>query len=145
LSGVVTLDGAPLLKGMVILTPVNQPEAPPVVVYINNTGTGELGRFTVPQDQGPVDGKYRIEVRQDATRWTSNSRDPFMINMMRKQREQTLTDQDIEAWSDYHRKRDLSPSIDNQHVFRRQYPGDQQDYVIDIRENLDVRIAVFSK
>src|SRR6187402_2897700 len=48
LNGVVKLDGTALVKGMIILTPLNNDNAPPVVVYINNTGTGELGRFQVP-------------------------------------------------------------------------------------------------
>jgi predicted esterase len=91
LSGIVKLDGAPLVRGMVILTPIDMPEAPPVVVYMNNTGTGELGRFSVSRDHGPIAGKYRVEVRQDATRWMSNSRDPFMISMMNKQRDCSLT------------------------------------------------------
>src|SRR6187455_543868 len=94
LSGIVKLDGSPLVKGMVILTPVNDVEAPPVIVYINNTGTGELGRFLVPKNQGPVAGKYKVEVRQDATRWVSNSREPFMIKMMDKQSKGTLTEVD---------------------------------------------------
>src|SRR4051812_25267499 len=59
LTGVVKLDTAPLVKGMVILTPVADKNAPPVIVYINNTGTGELGRFLVPKNQGPVAGKYK--------------------------------------------------------------------------------------
>jgi predicted esterase len=145
LNGVVKLDGAPLVKGMVILTPVDIKEAPPVVVYINNTGTGEIGRFSVPRSQGPVAGKYRVEVRQDATRWTSNSRDPFMISMTTKQRERTLTDQDTKAWGEYLRKRDLSPSIYNQRVFSKQRPSDKGDYIIDIKEGSEVMINVFSK
>ena len=144
-TGAVRLDRSPLLKGMVIFTPVDDPEAPPVVVYMNNTGTGELGRFKVAKDQGPIAGRYRVEVRQDATRWTSNSRDPFMIKMMDKQRDGTLTDQDKKEWSDYHRKVDLSPSIDNQRVFARQHPGDKKDYIIDLKEGADVLIDVFSK
>ena len=96
---------------MVILTPVNDAEAPPVIVYINNTGTGELGRFLIPKIQGPVEGKYKVEVRQDATRWISNSREPFMIKMMDKQSKGTLTDADKKEWSEYLRNRDLSPSI----------------------------------
>lgn len=144
LSGVVKLDGSPLLKGMVILKPVNNNNAPAVVVYINNTGTGELGRFTVPKDQGPITGTYRVEVRQDATRWTSNSREPFMISMMAK-RPGTLTDQDIKTWGEYLRKRDLSPSIYNQRVFARQHPNDKKDYTIDITERGEVLIEVFSK
>ena len=145
LSGVVRLDGKPLLKGLVILTPIDQPTAPTVVAYVHNTGTGELGRFSVPGNQGPVAGKYRVEVRQDATRWTSNSRDPLMIRMMSKQRENTLTDEDVKEWGAYLRKRDLSPSIYDQRVFPRQHPGDKSDYTMEIKEGADLLIEVFSK
>ena len=144
-TGLVKLDQAPLLKGMIIFTPVDDPETPPVVVYMNNTGTGELGRFSVSRDRGPVEGKYRVEVRQDATRWTSNSRDPFMIKMMAKQRDGTLTEQDKKEWGEFLRKRDLSPSIENQLVFPHQHPNDKRDYVIDIKEGADVLIEVFSQ
>ncbi len=98
------------------MTPVNDKDAPPVIVYINNTGTGELGRFLVPKNQGPVEGKYKVEVRQDATRWISNSREPFMIQMMEKQSKGTITDADKKEWGEYLRKRDLSPSIYKQRV-----------------------------
>lgn len=145
LSGVVKLNGSPLLKGMVIMTPIENKEMPPVVVYITNTGTGELGRFHVPQNQGPVEGKYRVEVRQDATRWTSNSREPFMINMMAKQSKGTLTDADRKEWGEYIRKRDLSPSINNQVVYPRQHPTDKEDYMVTIKEGMEVLIEVFSK
>ena len=143
-SGLVKLDGTPLLRGMVVLTP-QDPTAPPVVVYMTNTGTGELGRFSIPAHQGPVAGKYRVEVRQDATRWTSNSRDPFMIKMMKKQSDKTLTEQEIKEWGEYLRKRDLSPSIYNQRVFRRQHPNDKQDYIFEIKEGKELMIEVFSK
>ena len=145
LPGVVKLDGTPLLKGIVILTPVDDKAAPPVVVHMNNTGTGELGRFLVPKDQGPVEGKYKVEVRQDATRWTSNSRDPFMINMMDKQSRATLTEAERKEWGEFLRKRDLSPSIYNQRVFSRKHPGDKQDYVVDVKDGKDLVIEVFSK
>jgi len=145
LSGVVKLNGSPLLKGMVIMTPIENKEMPPVVVYITNTGTGELGRFHVPQNQGPVEGKYRVEVRQDATRWTSNSREPFMINMMAKQSKGTLTDADRKEWGEYIRKRDLSPSINHQVVYPRQHPTDKEDYMVTIKEGMEVLIEVFSK
>jgi len=145
LSGLVRLDSAPLIRGMVILTPINQPTAPPVVVYISNTGTGELGRFAVPKSHGPIAGTYRVEVRQDAIRWTSNSRDPFMIRMMAKQRDNSLTDADVREWGEFLRKRDLSPSIYNQRVFPRQHPGDKQDYTVEIKEGTDLLIEVFSK
>ncbi|HEY5967663.1 MAG TPA: alpha/beta hydrolase [Chitinophagaceae bacterium] len=145
LSGVVKLDGSPLVKGMIILTPVNDAEAPPVIVYINNTGTGELGRFLVPKIRGPVEGKYKVEVRQDATRWVSNSREPFMIKMMDKQNKGTLTDADKKEWNEYLRNRDLSPSIYKQGIYARKHPNDKGDYIIDIKENREVLIEVFSK
>jgi acetyl esterase/lipase len=144
LTGLVKLDGTPLLKGMAILTPLDDPGNPPVVVYMNNTGTGELGRFSVPREQGPVEGRYRIEVRQDATRWTSNSRHPFMIKMMSKHRDGTLTEEEEKEWGEFLRKRDLSPSIENQRVFSRQRPGDREDYIVDLKEGKDVVIEVFS-
>ncbi|WP_100609988.1 alpha/beta hydrolase [Confluentibacter lentus] len=144
LKGVVKLDGEPLKKGMVILTPVDNKNNPPVVIYINNTGTGELGRFYVPKDQGTVGGTYKVDVRQDATRWTSNSRDPFMITMMEKQRKRELTEADIKAWSDYIRQRDLSPSIYNQAVYAHKHPTDKEDYVLTIKENEEILVEVFS-
>jgi hypothetical protein len=130
---------------MIIFTPVDNRNAPPVIVYVNNTGTGELGRFLVPKDQGPVEGKYKVEVRQDATRWVSNSREPFMISMMNKQSKGTLTDADRKEWGDYIRNRDLSPSIYNQRIYSRKHPKDQHDYVVDIKEGKEVLIEVFSK
>ncbi len=147
LSGVVKLDGSPLLRGIVILTPVDQPDAPPVVTYITNAHTRALGSFIIPQNQGPVAGKYRVEVRQEATRWTSNSRDPFMIKITAKQRDNTLTDADRKEWGEYLRKRDLSPSIENQRVFRRQHPNDKNDYIVEIKsggEN-NLKLEVFSR
>jgi hypothetical protein len=142
LAGVVKLNGSPLLDGMVILKSVDNKNAPPVIVYIRNTGTGELGRFSVLKNQGPIEGKYKVEVRQDATRWTSNSREPFMINMMAKR---TLTDADNKEWGEYIRKRDLSPSIYNQGVYSRKHPTDKADYIVDIKNGKEVLIEVFSK
>jgi alpha/beta hydrolase fold len=147
LKGVVKLDGAPLARGVVILTPVEQPNAPSVTAYITNAHTGELGSFIVGQDQGPVPGRYRIEVRQDATRWLSNSRDPVMIKMMAKQRDRTLTEEDRKEWGDYVRKRDLSPSIETQRAFKRQRPRDKNDYLVEIKATGEnhLSIEVFSK
>ncbi|GAB2980842.1 hypothetical protein GCM10027049_15530 [Mucilaginibacter puniceus] len=142
LAGVVKLNGTPLLDGMVILTPIDDKNAPPVIVYIRNTGTDELGRFLVPKSQGPVEGRYKVEVRQDATRWTSNSREPFMIKMMAKR---TLTDAENKEWGEYIRKRDLSPSIYNQGVYSRKHPTDKADYIVDIKSGKEVMIEVFGK
>lgn len=145
LNGLVKLDGSPLLRGMIVLTPLDNPNDPPVIIYMTNTGTGELGRFAMPAEQGPVKGKYKVEVRQEATRWTSNSRDSFMINMMAKQRDNTLSDADKKEWGEFLRKRNLNPSIDNQRVFSKQRPGDVKDYVVEIVEGKEVVIEVFSK
>jgi acetyl esterase/lipase len=146
-KGLVKLDGAPLVRGIVILTPVEQISAPPIVAYITNTGTGPLGQFTVSQNQGAVAGRYRVEVRQDATRWMSNSRDPVMIQMMGKARNKTLTEEERKEWGEYIRKRDLSPSIEDQRIFRRQRPKDKNDYVIEIKNgsNEQLNIEVFSR
>ncbi len=145
LSGSILLDGEPLVRGFVVMTSIDDPYAPPVIIYQNNSGTGKLGLFFVSQKKGPVIGKYRIVVRQGATQWTSNSRDPFMIKMMSKQRRGELTEEDIEKWTVYHRNRDLSPSIDNQCVFYRQYPNDKHDYIVEIKEGMNLKIEVFSK
>lgn len=146
LKGVVKLDGSPLVRGVVIFTPVDQPTAPPVVAYITNAHTNALGSFDISPEQGPVAGKYRVEVRQDATRWLSNSRDPLMIKMMAKQRDRTLTDEDRKEWGEYIRKRDLSPSIENQRVFSRQRPKDKTDYIVEIKPGTNVfDLEVFSK
>lgn len=144
LSGTVKLDGSPLLRGMIVLTSVENANDPPVIIYMTNTGTGELGRFSMPANQGPVKGKYKIDVRQEATRWTSNSRDPFMIEMMAKSRSNSLTEADRKNWGAFLRKRNLNPSIDNSILFARQRPGDLNDYIIDI-DGSDILIEVFSK
>lgn len=143
LADVVKLNGTPLLDGMVILTSVDDKNAPPVIVYIRNTGAGDLGRFLVPKSQGPVAGKYKVEVRQDATRWVSNSREPYMISMTSKRG--PLTDADKKEWRDYMTKRDLSPSIENQRVYRHKHPNDKGDYIVDIKNGSEILIEVFSK
>ncbi len=68
-----------------------------------------------------------------------------MIEMMTKHREGTLTQQETVAWGEFLRKRDLSPSIDNQLVFSRQHPHDKTDYAIELKDGADVLIEVFSK
>lgn len=145
LSGSILIDKKPLLRGLVIMTPVDNPNSPPVIIYQNNSGTGKLGRYFVPQKEGPILGKYKIEVRQGAKKWTSNSRDPFMINMMNKQRRDKLTKEDIKKWTAYHRKRDLSPSIYNQNIFSRQHPNDKHEYIVNIIEGMELNIEIFSK
>lgn len=146
LKGVVKLDGAGLVRGIVTLTPVGDPNAPSVTAYITNAHTRELGSFIVDEKQGPVAGKYRVEVRQDSLRWLSNSRDPFMIRMQAKLRDRTMTDEDRKEWGAYIRKRDLSPSLEKQIVFRRQRPKDKSDYVVEIKPGTDLLLLeVFTR
>lgn len=146
LNGVVKLDGAGLVRGLVTLTPVENPNAPTVTAYITNAHTRELGSFIVEQKQGPIVGKYRVEVRQDATRWQSNSRDPLMIQVQAKLRDRTLTDADRQAWGEHLRQRDLSPSIEQQRVFSRQHPKDKTAYIVEIKPGLStVTLEVFSR
>ena len=146
LNGVVKLDGAGLIRGIVTLTPVGNPNAPSVTAYITNAHTRELGSFIVNEKQGPVAGRYRVEVRLDSTRWMSNSRDPLMIRMQAKQRDRTLTEADQKEWAEHVRKRDLSPSIEKQIVFSRQRPKDKRDYIVEIKPGANVlTLEVFSK
>ncbi len=146
LKGVVKLDGEGLGRGIVTLTPVGNPNAPSVTAYITNAHTNELGSFIVTEKQGPIAGKYRVEVRQDAMRWLSNSRDPVMIKMMAKQRDRALTEADRKEWGEYIRKRDLSPSIEKQHVFSRQRPKDKSDYIVEIKPGTEtLSLEVFSR
>lgn len=146
LKGVVKLDGEGLVRGLLTLTPVGNPNAPSVTAYITNAHTRELGSFIVDEKQGLVAGQYRVEVRQDATRWLSNSRDPVMIRMMAKQRDRSLTDEDRREWGEYIRKRDLSPSIENQRIYSRQRPKDKNDYIVEIKEGQNqLLIEVFSR
>lgn len=146
IAGVIKLNGAPLNRGVTILTPVDNPNAPSATIYITNAHTDPLGSFALSAAQGLVAGKYRVEVRQDAVRWLSNSRDPVMIGMMEKSRAGKLTDEERKQWGDYVRQRDSSPSIENQRVYRRQHPQDKTDYLVEIKAGVvnKLTLEVFS-
>jgi hypothetical protein len=145
ITGTVTIDGEPLVRGYVVLTPVEETGAPPVTAYVMNTGQG-AGKFSAKAEQGPTPGKYRVEVRQDATRWLSNSVNPMVLKMQQKQRTGNYTEADKKEWQDYARGRDLSPSIEGQRVYRKAKPGDKDDLVIEVKpgENA-LKIEVTSK
>jgi acetyl esterase/lipase len=145
-SGTVTIDGELLVRGSVTFTPLDAPGAPPVTAYVMNTGKG-AGVFTLGANQGPVPGKYRVEVRQDATRWLSNSVNPMVLKMTQKLRAGTLTDADRKEWQEYARNRDLSPSLDDQRVYRKQRPTDKEDLVVEVPEAAGKKldIAVLGK
>lgn len=145
LSGSILIDNKPMLRGSVIMTSIDNANVPPVIIYQNNSGTGQLGLYSVPANEGPIIGKYKIKVIQAATRWTSNSRDPFMLHIRNKERKGELTKEDVEKWSKYLRNRDLSPSISNKIIFTRQYPNDAQEYIVDIKKDKKLNIEVYSK
>jgi acetyl esterase/lipase len=148
IRGVVTVDGEPLARGCVILTPLdtNALVAPPVVAYVVNTGP-ERGEFMAPASQGPTPGRYRAEIRQHARRWVSNSRDPVMSTMSAKSKDGTLTEAERRAWMDYARKRNLSPSITEERVFRSKRPDEPGDMIVEIKSDRENRIdlEVFSR
>jgi hypothetical protein len=84
---------------------------------------------------------YRVEVRQDATRWLSNARDPVLQRTQQKLRDAgSLTPEDVQEWVASARKRDHSPSIENQRVYRRHRPGDAEEMVVDIRAAAENRL-----
>src|SRR5215510_5978997 len=90
-EGIVKVDGEPLPHGYVIFTPLDKNGAPPVTAYVFNTGQ-VLGQFAIRQDQCLVPGRYRVEVRQNATRWLSNSRNEMIIKMNQKMRSGVVTE-----------------------------------------------------
>jgi acetyl esterase/lipase len=145
-SGSVTIDGELLVRGSVTLTPLNAVGDPSVTGYVMNTGKG-AGVFALGADQGPVPGKYRVEVRQDASRWLSNSVNPMVLKMTQKQRAGTLTDADRKEWQEYARARDLSPSLEGQRVYHKTRPADKDDLVVEIKADgaTAVDIKVYSK
>ncbi|HKQ80015.1 MAG TPA: alpha/beta hydrolase [Blastocatellia bacterium] len=145
-EGIVKVDGEPLPHGYVIFTPLDINGAPPVTAYVFNTGQ-VLGRFVIRQNQGLTPGRYRVEVRQNATRWLSNSRNEVIIKMNQKLRAGAVTEADRQEWNDYARKRDLSPNIEAQRVYRRRRPGDKSDLVVEVKGGVEnsLQIEVFSR
>jgi acetyl esterase/lipase len=141
IKGIVKVDGEALPRGVVIFTPIDAPGAPPIVGRVFNTGPVR-GQFALAREQGPTPGKYRVEVRQDATRWLSNSRDPMLLEMSRKQRDGTLTDSDRARWTAYARQKNLSPSIDDQRIYRHVHPSDAQDLIVEVKPAGDENLAI---
>ena len=140
-EGIVKVDGEPLPHGYVIFTPLDKNGAPPVTAYVFNTGE-VLGRFAIRQNQGLAPGRYSVEVRQNATRWLSNARNEVIIKMNQKLRAGVVTEADRREWNDYARKRDLSPNIESQRVYRRQRPTDKTDLVVEIKAGAENRLQI---
>jgi hypothetical protein len=136
----VSVDGQPLPRGSVVLTPVADAGAPAVVAYVFAT-TSEAGEFALPAARGPTPGRYRVEVRQDATRWASNSRDPVQQKLAARLRDGgSLGPEDVRAWLDSARAKDFSPSIDRQRVYTRLRPGDGTELTLDVQPGTEARL-----
>lgn len=135
IKGVIRVDGEPLPHGSVVFIPVDS-SAPPAAAYVLNTGPVR-GQYAVRADQGLTPGKYRVEVRQDAVRWMSNSRDPLIQRMLGKQRSGSLTDDDRKEWNEHIRKRDLSPAIEGVRVYRTLRPDDGKGIAVEVKPDAE--------
>lgn len=140
LKGMAYLDGHPLPQGYVIFTPVDFVGAGPIVArVINSTAGVPIGEFSVPASQGPVAGRYKVEVRQNMNWWLSNAFSGPLVNA----RNGVTPEQ---AYFGHHRV--LAPSIADQQVFTKQRPTDPQGYLIEFKPgaaNEDLKIEVFTK
>jgi len=145
IKGIANLDGEPLPRGVVVLTPMDAAGAPPIAAYVFNTGPVR-GEFNVAQNKGPIAGRYLVEIHQYATRWVSNSQEPFIVAINQKMRN-GLSDQDKQDWLSFARNRDLEPSIDAERVFKTAHPGDKDPIILEIKPGGDnqLKIDVFSK
>jgi acetyl esterase/lipase len=145
IKGFVTLDGAPLPRGVIVFTPIDAAGAPPTSAYIFNTGPVR-GQFNVAQNKGPIPGRYLVEVHQYAMRWVSNSQEPFIVGINQKMRG-GLSDQDKQDWLAFARARDLEPTIDNQRIFKTAHPDDKDPIVVEIKPdgNTAMQIDIVSK
>ncbi len=131
IHGSVSLDGRPLPFGYLILTPLDAIGAGPIIAHVFNSTAGvPIGTFSIPAKLGPVPGRYRVDVRQNANRWLSNA---FSSDLIRDPA--------------FGHARILSPSIDDQHSYTKIHPGDKDDLtvVINPEGNPDFNVAVFSQ
>ena len=56
-KGKVTLDGSPIEAGSIAFMPAGGTEGPTA------GGQIEKGEYSIPSDKGPVEGRYRVEIR----------------------------------------------------------------------------------
>lgn len=140
-KGMVYLNGHTLPHGYVIFTPVDFVGAGPIIGRVLNSTAGEaLGLFKIPADQGPIAGRYKVEVYQTMNRWLSNSFSSDLVGGRGgASPEKTY----------FGHYRLLSPTIDDYHVFSKVRPSDRSDLFVEFKSgadaNLDLKIEVFSK
>ena len=143
LQGIVKVDGEPLPHGVVVLHPLDKVGAPPVVGYITNTAMVR-GEYKLAANSGPVPGKYRVEVYQDAVQWLSNANNPMYPKFKLLK---NGTDAQKKEITDYARSRNLEPTIEDLRVYRKTRPTDAADLVVEVKAggNGRIDIDVFSK
>ncbi len=140
--GVVKVDGEPLARGYVLFTPLDSTNAPPITGFVFNTGD-VLGQFVIPPARGLCPGRYRVEVRQNAARFASNSRDPVLKKMTQKARSNGKLDEaDHREWVASARLKDFSRSLDRQGVFLRKHPGDKSEMIVQIQPGPENRVDI---
>jgi acetyl esterase/lipase len=133
LSGHVKLDGQPLPHGSITFVPLDNSAAPPVTAYIMNTDTATAD-YKFGRDPGPIPGKYRVEIRQDAVVWMSNNRDPFN----RAPTAERIAHIRSPGWG--------APTIDKVYLFTKTHPGDANDLTVEIKPgDKEMNFEVFSK
>lgn len=131
--GVVKVDGRTLPHGYLILTPVDFVGAGPIAMQILNSTSGvPMGQFSANANLGPVPGRYRVDVRQNMTRWISNSFTGQLAPMRANNEEQ--------AWFGHHRP--LAPSVADLQSFTKVRPGDKDDYIVEIKPGADANLAL---
>ena len=140
-KGMAYLVGRPLPHGYVIFTPLDFVGTGPVVGRVLNSTAGvPIGEFTIPAEQGPVAGRYRVDVRQNMNRWLSNSFSGDLVNARG-------APTPAQAYFGHHRQ--LEPSIDDQHSYVRVHPTDREEATIEFQpgaqDNLQLKIEVFSR
>lgn len=135
-KGMVYLDGNTLPHGYVIFTPVDFVGAGPIVGRVLNSTAGQpLGLFTIPKDQGPVAGRYKVEVVQTMNRWLSNSfSGPLVGGRGPATPERT--------YFGHHRV--LSPSIEDVRVYTKSRPSDKENLIVEFKaegeNSIDLKI-----
>ena len=144
-EGIVTLDGEPLPRGIIVFRPLDKVGASPVVGYIfNTTADRPRGEYKVAAGVGAVPGKYRVEIRQDAVRWLSNANNPMAAKYKLLRNGTEAQKKEV---ADYARSRNLEPSIPTQRIYRKVHPNDAQEILVDVKASGDNRfdVEVFSK
>ncbi|MEO7413672.1 MAG: hypothetical protein ABIZ81_09965 [Opitutaceae bacterium] len=141
LKGMAYLDGHPLPQGYVIFTPIDFVGAGPIIARVINSTAGiPIGQFTVPASQGPIAGRYKVEVRQNMNWWLSNSFSGALVNA----RGGATPEQ-----THFGHHRVLAPSIGDQRIFTKMRSGDREDYTMEFKAgapaNNDLKIEIFTK